>query len=189
MDAISNVIFMGKYLKLKKTNSLQIWSYRIILVLITVSSLLEINTFAQPVKGLRVLFLAHPLSPIPPINILFCASSFWPWYYSLLCDLELACLSPDWAEAAEQLWKQRRSWGKRWLVGEAGEIWDPPGPVPMSAHKPEEYGRHMVRLSHTRPVSRLGLPTMGATLAFWHPLSRNRIFFSLIPSMSSWMVA
>ena len=159
-------------------------SYRTILTLSPVSSVgnTHIGSANKGAKSFVSLpSLWHPLSSTSPIKILCCAPSLWPEYYSLLCDLESACLSPDWAAAAEQLWKQWRSWGKLWLVGEAGEIWDPPGPVPMSAHKPGECGCHRGRFSHSRPSPKLGLPITGAALAFWHPLSRKKTFSLLFP--------
>lgn len=64
----------------------------------------------------------------------------------------------------------------------SGGSWDPPGPVPMSAHKPVEYGCHMGRLSHTRPAPRLGLPIMGAALSLSATLSpESGYFFLLFP--------
>lgn len=148
MATISNVIFMGKYdLKLEKTNASQILELQTILILSTIFSVLEISTrICSANKGVKsfVPFPSpcHPLNPTPLIKILFLAPSLWPEYYSLLrdCDSESACLSPDRVGAAEQLWKQWRSWGKLWLVGRAGEIWDPPGPVPMSAHSLRNVG-------------------------------------------------
>lgn len=159
-------------------------SYRTILILSAVSSVGN-KHICSANKGAKSFVSlpspCHPLSSTPPVKILFCALSLWSEYYSLLHDLESACLSPDWAEAAEQLWKQWRSWGKLWLVGEAGEIWDPPGPVPMSAHKPAECGCHKGRLSHSSPSPKLGLPITGVALAFCHPFFRKRTFFLLFP--------
>lgn len=164
------------------------WSRRTILILSMISSLSE-QTFIsdQPIKGLRVCIFSislPPLIPAPSIKIMFCAPSLWPKYYSLLCDSESACLSPDWAGAAEQLWKQCRSWGELWLVGEAGEIWDPPGPLPTPAHSPQNLGITWHCSALAVPLPSWGSPSW-VPLFFSGTLSPDRQgLFSLIPSTS-----
>lgn len=70
-------------------------------------------------------------------------------------------------------------------MGEVGEIWDPPGPYPMSVHSLWNRG-----IPWPRPAL-AGLPPswtpiIGAALTLWHPLFRNGFFFSfLIASESS----
>lgn len=127
-----------------------------------------------------------PLTPTPPIKIPFCAPSLWLEYYSLLRDLESACLSPDWARAAEQLWKQWRSRGELWLVGEAGEIWDPQARFPCQRTACGIWASRG-QAQRWRACLRAGGSPSLAWLELSGTLSSETIlsFASLIPSMFS----
>ena len=160
-----------------------------ILILSTVLSLSEQKVFFdQSLKGLRVCIFpspCYPLAPTPPIKIMFCAPSLWREYYSLLCDLESACLSPDWAAATEQLWKQCRSWGELWLVGELGNL----GPARLVSHvstQSAEPGYHLAGLSLGRPVPKLGLPITGAALVLWHLHFRKGVYSLILFPAPPW---
>ena len=180
---------MGKYdLKLKKPVLHTFWNCQMILILSTVLSLSEQKfSFDQSLKGLRVCIFpspCYPLAPTPPIKIMFCAPSLWREYYSLLCDLESACLSPDWAAATEQLWKQCRSWGELWLVGELGNL----GPARLVSHvstQSAEPGYHLAGLSLGRPVPKLGAPHHWCCSCSLAPsLQKGCLFPHIIPCTS-----